>query len=699
MKLHNAGLAILLFLTALVASGKDNVDDLQLASELKCGPANAFGAIQHLPAVRVVAYDPVTNSFGFIRCIRREPVPGKEASDLTFNEDYLDRQRLALDTQKIRLLVLPYNTKGIQLTMAKSNGNGVEFQAIFNPPAAPAKAATDQPVQAAGTPPAKTADAKIPSGGSNGSKSTDTTASTTTTAKAKKKLKATTGTTKTNADVAQEVKTSQAARDLRNALQDSMDRLVNTRVFDLKAAIADDASKRINVQTPAETLISPSKDPLEILAGVAVLIDEYRERAGAIEGSIGPIGTGAHCLNDSLSITVSNVTKTLQISDDVTKGGDESTSGVLTGAKPFSLAYDRTLDDVLNESKRRLEQIRKQVMKAPACVQGPDSGGIDYDSQVHQLDLQLDARHAALITVGIPLDDASDALSRLPNTPPKDSTTTADDWKKSVAAYTDTVNSLKTYQKNVQKQIDDTRTTVDALIGSHAALVEALLGPGASIQRFNYPPLKDNESISFAFQRAVIDPKATAQPVNDANSIELRSAPTDAVRFSTGVVRSGLRNPSFTTVDVPDGTVDSTGKANVAHEIVFSDQGNGTTLPGVFIHHYWTRRCALLQPTALERWVPTLSLGLPLAKSAPLEQVLLGLDWELIPGVELNTGMHYGKANQLDKDFGGKPLTVGSTVPATLDITKIQSQHYTSAFYLGISINTEAWAALVGNRQ
>ncbi|HSY50544.1 MAG TPA: hypothetical protein VLC46_17190 [Thermoanaerobaculia bacterium] len=66
--------------------------------------------------------------------------------------------------------MLPYNTKGIQLTMAKSNGNGVEFQAIFNPPAAPAKAPTDQTVQAAGTPPAKTADAKIPSGKS---KSTD----------------------------------------------------------------------------------------------------------------------------------------------------------------------------------------------------------------------------------------------------------------------------------------------------------------------------------------------------------------------------------------------------------------------------------------------------------------------------------------------------------------------------------------------
>jgi hypothetical protein len=215
-----------------------------------------------------------------------------------------------------------------------------------------------------------------------------------------------------------------------------------------------------------------------------------------------------------------------------------------------------------------------------------------------------------------------------------------------------------------------------------------------------------------SFSRAVIDPKATAQPVNDANSIELRSAPTDAVRFSTGVVRSGLRNPQFTTVDAPDTSIDpstgnpvidpATNKSPIAHEIVFSDQGNGTTLPGVFIHHYWTRRCALLQPTPLERWVPTLSLGLPLAKSAPLEQVMLGLDWELIPGVELNTGLHYGKANQLDKDFKdskGNPLAVGSIIPATLDITKLQSQHYTSALYFGISINTEAWTALLGNRQ
>ncbi|HSY50545.1 MAG TPA: hypothetical protein VLC46_17195 [Thermoanaerobaculia bacterium] len=71
MKFRTAGLAILLFLTSLAASGNDDgdkgkVDDLLQDAASSCGKlnANAFGAIGHLPAARIVAYDPVTNSIG-----------------------------------------------------------------------------------------------------------------------------------------------------------------------------------------------------------------------------------------------------------------------------------------------------------------------------------------------------------------------------------------------------------------------------------------------------------------------------------------------------------------------------------------------------------------------------------------------------------------------------------------------------------
>ena len=84
--------------------------------------------------------------------------------------------------------------------------------------------------------------------------------------------------------------------------------------------------------------------------------------------------------------------------------------------------------------------------------------------------------------------------------------------------------------------------------------------------------------------------------------------------------------------------------------ILFNDEGNGKVLPGLFLHHYWGRKSPLLRKTAFETFMPTISLGIPLSEANVFTQFLLGLDWEITTGFEVNVGYHFGKVNALPGD-------------------------------------------------
>jgi hypothetical protein len=660
MLLRRLYVTVLVALVSVVAWGQaastpPNWDDLAEDAASSAGKPHGFGALSRLPSVRIVVYDPVSNSFGFVRSRAK----GRVKDEDVFNQDYLDRERLALTTQKVRLLILPYNALTTHLTLTTSNGNGVEFKTLFSQPAASADkgtAAAAAAETANTTAPANAAKATVPG-----------------------QLKA-------------KAKTNFAAeqKDFRSALKNSLGFMDSITSSNQGAAASRDAftasaqSLRVNLATVAP------KTPGEVLADIDASFDVYRDKSVEIQSNIDAVLSGIHCLHDSLPKTQNEVTKGLAEVDNTNLPDREH---------PFTLAYDRAFEDVLAEAQARHDKILSIASNSlTGCLQDVDKSML-FEDQVGQLDIALDNAHRSMNLIGILLDKASDTLTNIRSTPPKDGDVKADDWKETIDAYGETLKSLKTFHTGVQKRIDDARTAADALLSPHEDMVNALLGPAGWIQRFIYPPLEDGKSITFAIRRTIIDPKSTTTAtVDETNSIELRSATSDLLRFSTGVVKSGFRNPTFK-AGPTESTTDSSGKTIMQHQILFDDENNGTTLMGVFVHHYWERRSPLLRPTLLERLVPTFSLGLPLAKSDLLEQVLLGLDWELIPGVELNVGGHFGKSARLVRSFDGKPLHVGDYVPATVDSTAVQSTHYASGVYFGISLNGDAFAALTGNRK
>lgn len=676
MLLRKLGPFVVISLLSAVVWGQDtsklpNWSDLAKDAASACGNPQGFGALSRLPSVRIVVYDPVANAFGFIRCTADGRI-GADDPNSAFNQDYLDRERLALTTQKIRLLILPYNSRTTHLTLVKTNGHGVEFKALFSTPASAdtkqaddTKSAADQ----AKTPPANTESAGVP----------------------KQKNAASQSAANTNW---LSMKSTIQLR-LQSKLT-PLDTIIARQNASSGNGNAESLTEGAALNTEAASLVASTKGPRDVLAAVSAFIDEYRNRVVPVESSIDSVRTGTHCLHDSLAITEGKVTRKLA---DVDKKGASSSDG------SFSLAYDRTLADVIDEAQARRKAIIEAVNESPAaCFKGV-AKGTPFDDQVRRLDDALDGSNEGLNQIGILLDKAADGLTTVRNDQPGD--VKPEDWKATVDGYGETLKNLKAFHTSVQKRIDDARTAADALLEPHEAMVKALEGPAAWIQRIPYPPLEDGQSLNLAFQRTAADSKATTPAtVDEANSIELRSASSDALRFSTGVVKSGFQNPTFKagpTEPKLDSSgnplLDSSGKPVTQHQILFDDESNGTTLMGVFVHHYWERRSPLLRPTRWERIVPTLSLGLPLSKSDPLDQVLLGLDWELIPGVELNVGGHFGKSARLVQNFDGKPLHVGDYVPATVDSSAVQSKHYSSGLYFGISLNGDAFAALTGSRK
>ena len=266
---------------------------------------------------------------------------------------------------------------------------------------------------------------------------------------------------------------------------------------------------------------------------------------------------------------------------------------------------------------------------------------------------------------------------------------TAEDWKSRVAAYQQAVAALESHQEEIDAERNDLLSQVNNVRGGADDFKKILTSSAFQLQRRVYSPLASGESISFVFTRSEVKSSdgATTLVPKQSNTLEIRSAPVYAIRFGTGVVVSGLRDPSFKTADDPNNSKKKT--------ILVDDEGQNQVLPAIFVHHYWGRRSPLLKATPFERFVPTLSLGIPLAKADVLQQVLFGLDWELMPGLDLNLGAHWGKVNALNSGY----RVGGPEIPSTLDVTTIQKKRFRTAFYAGIVLNSDSFASFIGQQK
>jgi hypothetical protein len=277
---------------------------------------------------------------------------------------------------------------------------------------------------------------------------------------------------------------------------------------------------------------------------------------------------------------------------------------------------------------------------------------------------------------------------------------TAAEWKATKQAYKDTIKSLHDFQDKLTKQADQIRTDLSARGKDRNDLLASLNSAASQMQRFDYPPLKDGESVTFVIKRGTVDDKTTRSP-GKANMIELRSAAADAMRFGLGLTVSGMRNPTFKVGPEEDADAngspfkDASGNPIKKKQLLYDNRNNGEVLPAAFIHHNWLRRSPYVTPTLFERFAPTFSLGIPLAKSTDtFDQIMLGLNWELVPGVDFNTGAHFASVTRLAKGHH-----VGEFNPVNVDTTNLTNKQFRPALYFGIVLNSDAFTTLSGNRK
>ncbi|HTQ12115.1 MAG TPA: hypothetical protein VMI31_18780 [Fimbriimonadaceae bacterium] len=592
--------------------------------------AKAWTALGRLPAERIVVYDPVSNSFAFViddSCT--------DATDLK-NREILDRHRLALTTQKIRLLIMPYNPIGVTLTFeAKRNtSGGSEFE-------------------------------EMP--GAKVSKATDT------------------ETAPTNVSPPPQTKKVLSDDTLKNAKKTT-------------AGKATDANSRLlkqlrSLDLATEATVSPEKQPdqrLDILLKLSAKDERFNDDLQKMSTQLVMLQNSSNCFYDNISSIPTKANRIL-------------------AQGSLSLARDVTLGTIEKEAQRRTEGLT-QGKFYEGCLES--SGVKSFENDIQGLNAQIGSLKSSLASARQSVDTIKNYISVVKNTEPlKSSNISSESWQEQISLYERRAQDYQRYIDDLSKSEQGIETQVASTRARHDSFVAVLGTPALQLQRKNYDPLADGESITFTFTRSAVDgaaedgsaatsprakKKTTAAAPPGASdqfleaTIELKSAPTRTFRFGTGVVASYLRNPSFTAG--PE-NLGSDGKGNGTKNILYSDRSDGQAQVGIFVHHYWGRRSGLLTPTWFERLVPGFSFGLPITMEDPLQSFLIGLDWELVPGVDLNVGAHWGKVNSLADHYH-----VNQPIPKDLDVSTIQEKRFRTGFYAGIVLGTDIFQSLTNSQ-
>jgi hypothetical protein len=566
------------------AGEKKTVDDSdQLPEKWSCGKVGARTAVDQLPAFRGIVYDPVSSSFAYISA--------KDCDNNTAvakNLDHLDRRRLALTSQKVVLLIMPYSPFDGSLTGEKVSKLGVESEETLFGGAPPDKGAGTT------SPPAQ------PQAGGTSSASA---------------LRA------LHFDFNPPTQSDPAAAQL-NRLQQEL----------LKIPNALDAAK----------------------------------------GNFATVSLDIGCARNHVRDLPARLSRR------IAKGVSD---------RSFSLARDASLTAIKSESRCRINDSRS--IDYQTCLdESEESGPATFDLDARDMMSRLSTTLGKIDDLGHELDSMDVMAQALPDAPTKQSHIKPADWKREIKEVRDAISQYRGYLKDFGKSVTDQVKLIDDVGGEYRAFKTAMTSQAMMLQRKVYSPLASGDGITFTFKRNAIlaaDGKTELIPAKEA-TLEVKSTPVSTIRFGTGLVVSWLKNPTFKV-----GEEDPQTKMK---RIAFDDRGNAQVLPSLFVHHYWGARSGLLDRTNFEMLMPTVSLGIPLAKSDPLQQVLIGLDWELITGLELNLGVHWGKVNALSRGH-----SVGQWIASTTDLSTLQEKRFRAAFYGGIVLNSDAFKKLIGAQE
>jgi hypothetical protein len=603
-------------------------EDAVTPAEL-CG--SGLTAIQRLPKVRVVIFDPISNSFGFMAC---SPDQKKGDGTTASNLDRLDNQRLALTTQKIRLLILPYNPTDGDLILEKADGEGVEFQDIVG-----------------GLPPAT--------------------------------KKPTEETTKTTEEETTKKEDKPDKPELANPQLDS-------RVNRSKRGM-DGLSERALEEAESNA------EPYSNLAALDLRWEDYSQAADKVIEELQRLHTQERCIAGTLQEEPLRFTRAL------TKDSAEDKT-------PFSLDHDVTLEEFRKEAYRRLTLVGESFYRP--CQGSEDAG---FRGDILAFEHFAGQQAVAIQTLKRQTQKISESVRKLPGWMPSEVSPKA--WMDYLGSMRDFVDQMDEFNASLASDLQKILQSAAQFRTDQARFETALNSPAMHVQRFNYNPLGDGKSITLAVHRGPKQPDDAPNVPTRRNQIELKSAPVYALRFGVGLVASQLKDPVFQGLPL-EGTTSSGGSGGNSggsggtggdgsgsgngnsgggqapkNTLVFKEEGNGRILPGMFLHHYWWRRSPLLDPTPFERWMPTFSLGIPVSEAGLFTQFFLGLDWELIPGFEVNAGYHFGKVNSLAEGHH-----VGEVLPTGVPVSSFEKKRFDSALYFGIVVNRDAFDQIFGKK-
>ncbi len=645
-----------------------------VSPELSLNP-NAWTAVARLPAARFVVFDPVSNSFAFVSpCV---PTGGKVLSSDEKNVERLDRRRLALTTQKISLLIMPYNPLNGVVTLISTLGTGTEIDETVK---------QDQSTTT-NTSPANTAksgkgtqtDKKTP-------RASDTKPSDQHTAQAA------TGAGKVLQDV--QTKAESGTSPSQTASQNRIKyapKQSGRRVG--KNAAQSQATSENTSDDAALTTLSQN-------AGKAAFRQMYQNTPGTSPDSKGKadywaelVFLGAHDFDEQSKAAVPVLATLHQHVDCATQHVAEMPIEVSRQFRNdgFNLANDITLKQIEDEAKKRLGVLKNASTFYKACTDATGDNALEAD--IAALQARLNASTQAidsLAQVAATQSRYLEIAAALPT--PKtlyDAPITADQWNSWISATRADIKNEQSEAQALQTELQDVSTEVGKLRSAGDTFLSAVASPASEIQRFNFVPLRMNQSITFKISRGAAQ-KAdgdNADIPERVNSLTLLSAPAYRVRLGAGAVDSWLANPTFKAGE-------KVGSGANAKTIISADDTGGSVLPAAFAYHHWGYRCPFLEATTMERLLPTFSVGVAADGSKTLQQVLLGLTWPLADGFALNAGWHWGDVNGLEKG-----LHLGDAVPSSTDVSTLVSKRYTGRAYVGIILNSDTFQGLRGSNK
>jgi hypothetical protein len=343
-------------------------------------------------------------------------------------------------------------------------------------------------------------------------------------------------------------------------------------------------------------------------------------------------------------------------------------------------------EQVYAEAKRRIEVLASPSGLYTPCLKTKGETHKSFEEDAEELENQL--RDISFSSLTNQLDTMNRLIETLSEEDTPGDVKSPDSWKKQIDGWKDSLAEDRDYFKALSDEKKSLAQQLVELRKSSEGLRRALSSAATQLQVRFFSPLKDDQAITFKCTRLDVETDTSASrkvqsaQTIDCGSITLKPAPVQTFRLGSGIVVSHLYNPTFKVGPTADNATNS-------KTIQYDDRGNGQVQLGIFVHHYWGYRSGLLSRTTFERFAPTFSLGIPLTKADLLQQVLIGLDWELVPGIELNVGAHWGKVNSLIDHY-----FVGQTISTKVDITSLQEKRFRAAFYGGIVLNADIFKKL-----